>query len=125
MWTLFKYLYRDAGNYKVSGVLALSGEIDAESTTLVDQALESGEFFIAEQVGAPPLQPLLQRQFGGRNDGDHCWHSFEGWEVVEQCPIYLTPHDSVEQFVTRFAQTETWQECLSPEFGSFLNTATY
>lgn len=119
MWTLFKYLYRDAGNYKVSGVLALSGEIDAESTALVDQALESGEFFIAEQVGAPPLQPLLQGQFEGRNDDDHCWHSFEGWEVVEQCPIYLTPHASVEHFVSRFARTETWQESLSAEFGSF------
>ena len=30
MWTLFKYLYRDAGNFKAFGSLALEGPLTAD-----------------------------------------------------------------------------------------------
>lgn len=117
MWTLFKYLYRDAGNFKTHGAIALHGQIDRTQIGRVDAALESGEFFIAEQVGVPPLQIKLQSDFGGRTKSDHCWHSFEGWEVVEMCPMGAIVDGDVGGFVARFDRVKVWDEGLSPEFG--------
>lgn len=118
MWTLFNYQYRDAGNFKARGRLALRGQIQADEVKRVEEALESGEFFIAEQVGVPPLQRQLQTQFGGRNENDHCWHSIEGWEVVEQRPIDAVEQGDIASFANRFARVERWREELSPEFGN-------
>ena len=63
---VFEYLYRDAGNYKVFGDIWLTGALsDQERVALVD-SLESGEFFVAEQIGVPPLYEELFRESGGR-----------------------------------------------------------
>lgn len=118
MWTLFNYLYRDAGNFKIRGTLALCGQISDDEKCRIELAFESGEFFIAEQIGVPPLQKLLQDGFGGRNSTDHCWHSFEGWEVVETCPTGVSQLGGVRQFVERITSVERWNEDLSPEFNS-------
>jgi hypothetical protein len=116
MMTLFNYLYLDAGNYKVRGSLMLSGFITAEQKGIVENSFEGGEFFIAEQVGIPPLQHILQQDFGGANSDDHCWHSFDGWTVCETQSDQSNVHDTVDAFVERFGSVQEWDENLSPNF---------
>ena len=54
-FSIFDYLYRDASNYKSWGSLLLEGSATKTDLELLRACLESGEFFISEQVGIPPL----------------------------------------------------------------------
>jgi len=51
--TRFEYLYRDASNYKSWADLVFSGAITDELKARLSGALESGEFFIADQIRVP------------------------------------------------------------------------
>jgi hypothetical protein len=86
MWTLFHYEYRDAGNYKARGAIALAGKVTAKQRSAIEACLDSGEFFIAEQVGIPSLRESLYVWGGGPSVDDHCWHRFVGWEEVQALP---------------------------------------
>lgn len=116
MWTLFNYQYRDASNYKVCGTAAFSGTISPDEQVEIEHALESREFFIAEQIGVPPLQHLLQRAFGGPNADDHCWHLFENWGFCSALPIAILDSGPIGPFVERFRSITKWNESLSPCF---------
>ena len=52
---VFDYMYRDAANYKAYGPPLLKGEVTEEDQRRLKSKLESGEFFIAEQIGIPAL----------------------------------------------------------------------
>lgn len=74
MSVLFKYLYRDAGNYKLWNELVLTNRNgidvqDAEKT--IRSSLIDGEFFIAEQIAVPVLRFEKHDP-----DLDHGWHEF-------------------------------------------------
>ena len=78
-WLVFDYLYRDASNYKAFGSVWLTGTLtEAERTELVE-CLDGSEFFVAEQVGVPPLYRVLFEDGGGPTEDDHAWHMFEGF----------------------------------------------
>ena len=76
---LFRYLYRDASNYKQSGeaifpnrTFLAQGEIEKQ----IRACLKDGEFFIARQVN------LEERFFDALREDDHPWHSFERMEIT-------------------------------------------
>jgi len=74
--TGFEYRYRDAGNFKASGRLLLTGSLSESERDEIIARLEDSELFIAEQIGIPTLYGQLYAINGGPNDDDHCWHEF-------------------------------------------------
>jgi hypothetical protein len=66
-YTLVKYSYTDAGNYKFYGEFVLSGVFVLKeiSIYLIDE-----EYFIPSAIGLPSLVPL------SRNSDDHMLHEF-------------------------------------------------
>lgn len=75
-FSIFEYLYRDASNYKAWGKLLLFGTGTESDVTTLQQYLDCEEFFIAEQVGIPPLYKELWDFSGGPTNDDHAFHSF-------------------------------------------------
>ena len=81
---LFRYMYRDASNYKQHGdaifsnqTLLLPTEIDKQ----IRACLKDGEFFIARQVN------IEERFFETLREDDHPWHTFERIEVTTLVPF--------------------------------------
>lgn len=75
-FSVFEYLYRDAGNWKAWGQLLLEGMPSANEISSLCASFESGEFFIAEQLGIPTLFQQFWTQYGGPTQDDHPWHEF-------------------------------------------------
>jgi hypothetical protein len=75
-YSVFEYLYRDAANYKAWGQLLLSGQFTNDQIAQMLSRFDSGEFFIAEQIGIPTLHQELWQYSNGPTSDDHAWHSF-------------------------------------------------
>lgn len=74
-FSVFEYMYRDAGNWKTYGVVLLTGFESAEARVL--ESLDSGETFVAEQVSIPALCQKHWKECGdGPSDMDHAFHEF-------------------------------------------------
>lgn len=116
MWTLFDYMYRDAGNFKAFGSVALRGRLrHADRQEILDR-LDRGEYFIAEQVGVPPLYGELYKWSNGPTESDHCWHELVGFrEMKSRCSEHTHTTDAAE-FVERFRSIRLWDGSLSPHF---------
>jgi hypothetical protein len=78
-YSIFTYLYRDAGNYKAWGDLLLAGRLTEDEALLMRQKFDSGENFIAEQLGIPTLYEALWEscKCDGPSESDHVWHEFQ------------------------------------------------
>lgn len=81
---LFRYLYRDAANYKQYSDVVFSnptflspGEIEGQ----IRACLKDGEFFIAQQVN------LEECFFDVLHDDDHPWHTFDHVEATTLYPF--------------------------------------
>jgi hypothetical protein len=81
---LFRYMYRDASNYKQHGeaiftnqTLLLPADIDKQ----IRAFLKDGEFFIARQIN------IDERFFDALREDDHPWHTFERIEVTTLAPF--------------------------------------
>jgi len=114
--TLFHYLYRDADNYKASGVIALSGKLDDERWKATLTKFEEGTWFVAEQLDVPTLYHILYQYSGGPTSADHCWHEFVELEVTGDHPPDMTPWGSAEEFSARVLAVRDWHGELSPNF---------
>ena len=114
--TLFNYLYRDAGNYKAWGTVSLDGEVAGERWQEALGKLEDGEFFVAEQLGVPPLYGALYELSGGPTPTDHCWHTFVDIEVVNEAEPDALRWGDAEAFVTSLLAVDEWRGELSPHF---------
>ncbi len=117
--TLFQYRYRDAGNFKASGLVVLEGQLTAAEQQRFRRCLDRGEFFVAEQVAVPPLYGQLYQWSGGPTSSDHCWHEFVGFAEADSSDA---PPDSfywgkAADFLGRFCSIEEWDGSLSPHFG--------
>jgi len=73
---VMEYLYRDANNYKAFGQLLLTGKFNDIDTVEIKSFLDSGEYFIAEQVGIPALYSQLWKYSNGPTFADHAYHEF-------------------------------------------------
>lgn len=74
---LFRYLYRDASNYKQYGEAVFTNRTflaPDEIERRIRACLDSGNFFIARQVN------LEERFFESLYEDDHPWHEFDGLE---------------------------------------------
>ncbi|MDK2759884.1 MAG: hypothetical protein KYX64_00830 [Sphingopyxis sp.] len=114
---IFDYLYRDASNYKAFGSFGLTGTLsDAERSELA-ACLDGGEFFVAEQVGVPPLYAVLFEHGGGPSEDDHAWHMFEGFRDEAELPDGLQVWGKASVLLAAFrAAKGNWKPELSPNF---------
>lgn len=117
MWTIFEYLYRDAHNHKAFGQVAFAGSVGRDRWDEALASLDEGTYFIAEQIGLPPIYgKLLRWSSGVPTDADHCWHEYASNFVVEESdlPPAIPLDESVDEFVDRLAAVEHWNIWLSP-----------
>lgn len=117
-WTLFKYLYRDAGNFKAFGCLALKGALTADQQQILRLHFPGDGLFIAEQLDVPALYEELYQWSGGPTPLDHCWHEFYDVNVVEMSEVPTDAHrwGLATEFLNRVSATISWNEGLSPHF---------
>ena len=94
MNTVFNYLYRDGSNYKQWGSVVFAGTITDALTERFACSLESGEFFIADQLRVPEVFPETWPIYAD----DHCWHEWAGFETTDSSPDDLASR-TIEQFV--------------------------
>ncbi|MFN3945009.1 MAG: hypothetical protein ACK4K7_08775 [Allosphingosinicella sp.] len=119
MITLFEYLYRDAGNYKAFGSVALEGALTEEELEQVRaRFLANDSLFITEQIEVPALYPQLYQWSGGPTGDDHCWHEFAGIRVVHggEVPADIRIVGSAQDFVKTLMAVGTWKEERSRHF---------
>lgn len=120
MMTLFEYLYRDAGNFKAFGSVALEGALSEEELERVGALLDGDGLFIAEQINVPVLYQQLYQWSGGATRSDHCWHEFLRVTVVEDGEVSPKAHrwGSADRFLKMLASVRRWEEERSPHFSS-------
>ena len=116
-YLVFNYLYCDASNYKAFGSVWLTGTLTRGERVELVRYLESGEFFVAEQIGVPPLYSTLFRNGGGPTEDDHAWHMFQDFceeaEFAETAEVW----GKASRLLAAFrAARENWQPELSPNF---------
>lgn len=115
-FAVFEYLYRDVGNFKAWGRLRLVGSPRVVYVETIKRALRSGEEFIAEQVGVPPLYKRLWSTCGTSRDPDvdHAWHEFFDLRAAThgEC-AQLEVHGALKTLIKAFASVECWREELS------------
>lgn len=115
-FSIFEYLYRDASNYKAWGSLLLKGQVTQADVDALGKCLEGGEFFIAEQVGVPPVYAELWEISGGATEDDHVWHEFVGLRPATAEDMQEKPWGSVSELLARFTSVRRWDERLSPNW---------
>lgn len=72
--SVLEYLYRDAGNYKAFGEVLLTGAWSPDRASRIEELLGGERWFVAAQVGVPPLHHQLWAFSGGPTDDDHAFH---------------------------------------------------
>ena len=115
-FSIFDYLYRDASNYKSWGSLLLEGRATETELEQLRAQLNCDEFFIAEQVGIPPLYAELWKFSDGPTKDDHVWHTFHELRQADQEEITGEPWGSVSELIARFKSVNKWDEQLSPNW---------
>ncbi len=116
--TIFEYAYIDGSNYKSFGQIHLSGGVSSDQNILVAAKLESGQFFVAEQLGIPPLYDGLFKYSNGSTPDDHGWHVFIGLrnKMNHEVLVDLPAWGSVDQLLAKFRNVKEWEPSLSVNF---------
>ena len=115
-FSVFEYLYRDASNYKSWGTLVLRGATTASDLEVLKSKFESGEFFIAEQLGIPPLYAELWEFSNGPSIDDHVWHSFYALRLATEEDITEPIFGTVENLISKIGAVKEWEPELSPHW---------
>ncbi len=115
-YSIFDYMYRDASNYKSVGSLLLKGRVTEKKLATINASLSDDEFFIAEQVGIPPLYEELWKLSNGPTEDDHVWHTFNNLRKAHVDEIVGEPWGSVAELVARFKLINYWRQRLSPHW---------
>lgn len=113
----FEYLYRDAANWKTHGLVLLQGPCPPALQAQIIDSLDSGLYFVAEQVKLPALQRRHNAAYGGADeDLDHAFHEFFALRPAtadDFAHAELTV--SVEDLARLFAMAKRQWDCrLSP-----------
>ncbi len=115
-FSVFNYCYRDASNYKAWGSLLLEGLASSSDIEDLRDHLDSGEFFIAEQLEIPPLYAELWALSGGPSVDDHVWHTFHEIRPATGEEINAEIFDTVENLISKIESVINWNEALSPHW---------
>ena len=112
-YTIFEYLYRDASNYKVGGMLLLAGGVSQEYSETLVSHLETDNLFVAEQVSSPPLYKELWALSGGKTDDDHAYHQFFELRPATSEEIgELELFTDTDELLSRFRKVDGRWDCL-------------
>lgn len=114
---VFEYLYRDASNYKASGAILLSGVPSQSDISALRARLDSGEYFVAEQVGIPAVYKELWDLSGGPTSDDHALHEFVALRVAtddEKKSLQL--FGDLSSLLNTFQAVTAWDYSRSPNF---------
>jgi hypothetical protein len=114
-YSVFEYLYRDAGNYKAWGELLLLGDLSEADMAAINSRFESGQYFIAEQLGIPSLYEKLWKECDSNaSDDDHVWHEFQAVRPATDHEIDTLPvWGSAASLIDKVSGVERWDERLS------------
>lgn len=116
VYCVFEYMYRDAGNWKTYGTLLLAGQ-GRGMRDLIRDCCESGDWFVAEQVGVPSLCQQHWVDCGdGPSDLDHAFHEFVDLRPAsEEEAATLSDSGSLVELLERMrAAAGRWDVRLSP-----------
>lgn len=116
-FSVFEYCYRDASNYKSWGFLLLKGAASHADIEDLKRHFESGDYFIAEQLGIPALYAELWAFSGGPTIEDHVWHTFSALRPAGAEDMQAPVFDTVENFLQRVKAVQVWNATLSPHWG--------
>jgi len=107
MNTVFNYLYRDGSNYKQWGSVVFAGTITDALTERFTRSLDSGEFFIADQLRIREVFPETWPIYAD----DHCWHEWAGFEGSDSSPDDFSSR-TIEEFVrdAEHARESGWND---------------
>ena len=115
---VFEYLYRDADNFKAWGALLLNGTLTDAQVAEMRSKFESEEFFIAEQIGVPPLYQELWTCSRGLTESDHAWHEFFALRPAEETDFATeTPWGTANTLFNAVTKVAVWKEHLSRCWG--------
>lgn len=116
LFTVFEYQYRDAANFKAQGNILLTGTTSRNDHDQLTQSLDSGEFFVAEQVKIPALYEHLYAYSDGPTTNDHAFHEFSEMRPATPNEIKtLTPWGSVTELIAAFQEAKNkWDARRSP-----------
>lgn len=115
-YCVFKYMYRDAGNWKTYGELLLQGEA-VHVLDELRECLDWGDIFVAEQVGIPSLCAEHFASCGdGPSDLDHAYHEFIDIQPATQEDLSnMKVASSLEDLMVRMrVAAGHWDVLLSP-----------
>ena len=114
-FTVFEYMYRDAGNFKTVGRLLLSGR-DPGAESAIRASLEWSDQFVAEQVGIPALCEEHWESVGEEpSDLDHAFHEFIRLLEPREDDLDRRVWGSLDLLVRRMqACAGKWNVSLSP-----------
>ena len=116
-YCIFEYLYRDASNYKAWGTILLTGVPSQNDIAALRARLESGEYFVAEQVGIPAMYQELWDLSGGPTSDDHALHEFVALRVAtddEKKSLQL--FGDLSSLLNTFQAVTAWDYSRSPNF---------
>lgn len=117
-YCVFEYCYRDSGNWKTYGRMLLRGSM-GDAGSVVQECLEWGNQFVAEQVGVPAL---YEEHFRACGDGpsalDHAFHEFVRLRPAIEEEIALLPTSgSIQCLLARFRDAAgRWDVTRSPYY---------
>lgn len=78
---------------------------------------EGSEFFIAEQIGVPPLYQELWAYSDGPTENDHVWHEFFALRPAEESDLTEgAPWGTANALFTAVSGVARWNERLSPHW---------
>ncbi len=103
---LFKYMYRDASNWKQYGMVIFPYSGNLPVSILEEQiraALHDGEWFIVEKVGLPVC---FFNSPGEETDDDHPWHEF--WQLTWMQPD--TPANDPRDITDLIHEMQVWKQ---------------
>ena len=116
-FSVFEYLYRDAGNFKAWGALLLKGALTDAQVAEMHSKFEGNEFFIAEQLGVPPLYQELWVCSAGLTENDHVWHEFFALRPAKENDLAMgAPWGTANALLTAVSGIARWNERLSPHW---------
>lgn len=84
LFTKLLYCYRDAANYKASSTIWLEGTLTPANVRALEKTLDSGEYFIPEDLVGLGIRELQEELTSFPSEDDHVWHTLdlEDLEVV-------------------------------------------
>jgi hypothetical protein len=105
------------GRTKALGALLLSGEPTQEDVAALKECWESGEYFVAEQVGVSPVYKELWDLSGGPTSDDHALHEFVALRAATDEEQKSTPlFGELSHLLNSFQAVTKWDYSLSPNY---------